>query len=82
MKVLIVDDDVVDRKVVKRTLCASSDSHHEVQEATSAAQGMSLLSSSQFDVILLDYRMPEVDGIEMVSDMRAKPDMGLSLIHI
>lgn len=80
MKVLIVDDDVVDRKVVKRTLCASSDSHHEVQEATSAAQGMSLLSSSQFDVILLDYRMPEVDGIEMVSDMRAKPDMGNTAI--
>ncbi|MDO6557877.1 two-component system response regulator [Paraglaciecola chathamensis] len=80
MKVLIVDDDVVDRKVVKRTLCASSDSHHDVQEATSAAQGMSLLSSSQFDVILLDYRMPEVDGIEMVSDMRAKPDMGNTAI--
>ncbi|QHJ13124.1 putative signaling protein [Paraglaciecola mesophila] len=80
MKVLIVDDDIVDRKVVKRTLCASSDSHHDVQEATSAAQGMSLLSANQFDVILLDYRMPEVDGIEMVSDMRAKPDMGNTAI--
>lgn len=80
MKVLIVDDDVVDRKLVKRTLCASSDSHHDVIEATSAAQGMSLLSSSQFDVILLDYRMPEVDGIDMVSDMRAKPDMGNTAI--
>ena len=76
MKVLIVDDDAVDRRVVRRTLGASGDSYHEVQEASSVAEGLELLDSNQFDVILLDCRMPEVDGIEMVTDMHARPDMG------
>ncbi|ABG42047.1 response regulator receiver modulated diguanylate cyclase/phosphodiesterase [Paraglaciecola sp. T6c] len=76
MKVLIVDDDAVDRRVVRRTLSASGDTYHEVQEASSVAEGLELLDGNQFDVILLDCRMPEVDGIEMVTDMHAKPDMG------
>ena len=76
MKVLIVDDDAVDRRVVRRTLGASGDSYHEVQEASSVAEGLELLDGNQFDVILLDCRMPDVDGIEMVTDMHAKPDMG------
>tara|TARA_R110000744_G_scaffold8733_13_gene28653 strand:+ start:5975 stop:7684 length:1710 start_codon:yes stop_codon:yes gene_type:complete len=80
MKVLIVDDDVVDRRLVKRTLNASSDSFHEIQEATSVAQGLKLLNERQFDVVLLDCKMPEVDGIEMLIDLRAKPDMGNTAI--
>lgn len=80
MKVLIVDDDIVDRQIVKRTLNSSSNSFHEIHESNSVAEGLAALSKEHFDVVLLDYKMPEVDGIEMVIELRSKRDVGNTAI--
>ncbi|MGQ8365500.1 putative bifunctional diguanylate cyclase/phosphodiesterase [Glaciecola sp. 1036] len=75
LRVLVVDDDLVDRKIIRRTLTANS-FEVDMVEATSVTQGLGLLRESSFDVILLDYRMPGTDGIQMVRELRSRPDLG------
>jgi diguanylate cyclase (GGDEF)-like protein len=82
MKILIVDDDIVDRRIVKRALNSSSNSFYEIHESSSVAEGLEALRTTHFDVILLDYKMPGADGIEMVIELRAKPDIGNTAIII
>jgi len=65
MKILLIDDDELDRKAISKTLQKSSENCHIV-EARSVDEGLECLASESFDVALLDYRMPEKDGIELL----------------
>lgn len=69
MKVLIVDDDIVDRQIVKRALQLGSVSV-DLVEAETVDEGLAIIKEQQFDLILIDYRMPGRDGIEMVMALR------------
>jgi signal transduction histidine kinase len=71
LRLLIVDDDEVDRAAVRRAL-ASSAVHFELVEATSATDGLERASASVFDCILLDYRLPELTGGEVLEKLRAQ----------
>ncbi|GLR71768.1 putative bifunctional diguanylate cyclase/phosphodiesterase [Agaribacter marinus] len=75
LKVLVVDDDLVDRKIIRRTLTANS-FDVDIIEAVSVNEGLGKLRQESFDVILLDYRMPGSDGIEMVNALRSRADLG------
>lgn len=75
LNVLLVDDDMADRKIIKRTL-AENATEVIVTEAVSVAEGLGILQEHKFDVILLDYRMPGATGIEMVQELRSRPDLG------
>ncbi|TDF42024.1 GGDEF domain-containing response regulator [Alteromonadaceae bacterium M269] len=75
MNILLVDDDSVDREIVKRALRSSADIS-SITEAKTAEEGLIALENKQFDVILLDYMMPQIDGIEMVITLRNKPNLG------
>lgn len=69
MRVLIVDDDLVDRQIVKRALRLGSVSH-ELVEAETVEDGIQQYSTQRFDLVLVDYRMPGRDGIEFVMAIR------------
>ena len=75
LNVLLVDDDIADRKIIRRTL-AENVTEVKVVEASSVAEGLGIMQSQNFDVILLDYRMPDVSGLEMVQQLRSRPDLG------
>nr|WP_168710989.1 GGDEF domain-containing response regulator [Ningiella ruwaisensis] len=75
LDVLVVDDDYADRKIIRRTI-AENTHNASVVEATSVAEGLERLRQQSFDVILLDYRMPHGNGIEMVRNLRARSDLG------
>lgn len=75
LDVLVVDDDFADRKIIRRTI-AENAYDVNVVEATSVAEGLAELKKQSFDVILLDYKMPNGNGIEMVKTLRAKADLG------
>jgi diguanylate cyclase (GGDEF)-like protein len=75
LNVLLVDDDLADRKIIRRTL-AQNTADIKVVEATSVSEGLGLLRQQKFDLVLLDYKLPGTSGIEMVQELRARPDLG------
>lgn len=67
--VLLVDDDEVDRMAVRRAL-RGSDLTVDITEATSAKAARQHLSLSRFDCVLLDFRLPEQNGLSLVRQLR------------
>ena len=68
MNVLIVDDDKVDQELVQRAL-RKSYLDVTIYTAKTVDEGLSQYRKNLFDIILLDYRMPERDGIEMIAEI-------------
>ena len=70
MKLLLVDDDTVDRIAAKRTLDQST-RNIVVIEADTAETGLAFALQSSFDLILLDYQLPTMTGVEFLNTLRA-----------
>ena len=72
MRVLIIDDSSVMRKIVARGLRQAGFKIDEVLEAGDGKKGMDVLSSdSNVDLILSDWNMPVMDGLQFVKAVRA-----------
>lgn len=71
MRVLFVDDNAMNRHVVKSMLAAAE---VEMVEADSAEVGLTLIEAQPFDVILMDFRMPGMDGLTAIRTIRARTD--------
>lgn len=72
IRVLIVDDEKAHAQVVAETLERQG---YECSIATSGVAGARLLDQDEFDVVLTDLRMAEVDGMEILRKARqAQPD--------
>ena len=69
--VLIVDDDTAFREALAE---AVADFGHAVSEAASGAAGAAAVARGGIDAVLLDLRMPGLDGIEVLRRIRARPD--------
>lgn len=63
MKVLVVDDEAPARKRLKRLVDTFSD-YEVIAEATNGQQAIEQCKKYQPDIVLMDIRMPELDGIE------------------
>ncbi|TYK67033.1 two-component system response regulator [Colwellia echini] len=72
MNVLIVDDDQIDREQIIRSLIKTKKDYTFV-EADSVDKGLTIFKQQKFDIILLDYRMPQRDGIELLLELKATP---------
>ena len=71
MRVLIVDDNEMNRTVVRCMLDAAG---LEIAEAEGAELGLSMIDHEDYDVVLMDLRMPQVDGVTATERVRARPD--------
>ena len=69
-KILIVEDSMVTRKVIARTLIASG---YTVFEAKNAHEALTNLEERNPDLILLDIILPGKDGYEILAEIRKKP---------
>ncbi|WP_246128614.1 response regulator [Pleionea sediminis] len=70
LRVLVVDDSALARKFIIKTLTGLGISNY--QEADDGKTAISLLEkNTEFDLIVSDYNMPEVDGKELVQFIRA-----------
>ncbi|MEL6384155.1 MAG: ATP-binding protein [Cyanobacteria bacterium J06626_18] len=69
MKVLIVDDDEVDRLAIRRHLTKAA-INAEVTEAKDAKTAQNHLGHQSFSCIFLDYRLPDIDGVSLVRQLR------------
>lgn len=69
LKILIVDDDEVDRMAVRRFLRAS-EVEIQITEATNYQDAKELMFKNRFDCVLIDYRLPDQDGLTLLREIR------------
>ena len=72
MKILIVDDSRVMRQIVTRTLRQAGFEGHELVEAANGLEGLAAVTSHDPQLVLSDWNMPEMNGIDMLSALRAR----------
>jgi len=76
-RVLVVDDEEIDRKVVRYLLLRKK---IKFSEACNGPEALRILRSAvaegrPFDVALIDYRMPEMDGFSLGSQIKGDADL-------
>ena len=72
--VLIVDDSLEDREVYRRYLEQDNKNSYTILEAESGEEGLEL-SAHSIDVVLLDFMLPDFDGLELLRELKAKPNL-------
>lgn len=72
IRLLIIDDDIVDRKACQRALTQNPDYQFVLSEAETGREGLQLAHSERPDCILLDYHLPDIDGLEFLSELRGE----------
>lgn len=71
IRVLIVEDDIVDRLACRRAFAADPDHHYVLLETESGQQGLELACRERPDCILLDYHLPDLTGLEFLARVGA-----------
>jgi PAS domain S-box-containing protein len=83
LKILIVEDSPEDREAYRRALREIPDGPHSVLEAESADEGLSLYRRELPDCVLLDYRLPDSDGLAVLATLRGEyPDRLLPVVML
>ncbi|MGI9430964.1 MAG: response regulator [Myxococcota bacterium] len=70
MKILIVDDSAVMRKIVMKAVRQAGFGGHKFIEAASGKEGLEQLDKESPELVLCDWNMPEMTGIEMLDVLR------------
>ena len=70
--ILIVDDSPEDRETYRRYLSQDLISKYKIIEVESGEEGLAQLKLFQPDVILLDYLLPDLDGLEFIAELKAQ----------
>jgi CheY-like chemotaxis protein len=71
-RVVFVEDDPTIRKLVQAALRASP---HELHFATNGREGLALTLRVKPDVVFTDVSMPEMDGLQLADEIRARPEL-------
>ncbi|MEN9941522.1 MAG: hypothetical protein RL286_1020 [Bacteroidota bacterium] len=69
MQILLIDDERAIRRALREIL---EFENCQVQEAESGVQALQLLEQSNFDLIFSDIKMPHMDGIELLEQIKKK----------
>lgn len=70
LKILIIDDDPIDRAIFKQSLEVDQPGAFLYSEASLGREGLSCLKSFQPDCVLLDFNLPDLDGLQMIRHLR------------
>lgn len=71
MKILVADDSRVMRQIVIRTLRQAGFGDHDVVEAADGAAAHEAINTEAPDLVLSDWNMPNMTGIELLHAVRA-----------
>lgn len=74
MKILIVDDSRVMRQIVTRTLRQAGYDDHDVVQAGNGVEALEVMADEEPDLVLSDWNMPEMTGIELLRALRGQGD--------
>jgi DNA-binding NtrC family response regulator len=77
-KILVIDDEAIVRISCERALGQEG---YEVISAASGREGIDLLEKDTFGLVLLDLKMPDIDGVEVLNTINRKwPDTRVIMI--
>ena len=77
-RILVVDDDEIIRSLVKETL---EEEGHTVVTAGTSVEGLDCVKRWDFDLVFLDLKMPDMDGAELLNQLRSiKPRLPVTII--
>jgi len=70
-KILVVDDEASNRRILEQVLIRSS---YSVETASDGSEALKRLATSRPDLLILDYMMPGVNGMDVLSELRNRED--------
>ena len=70
-EILVVDDSKTMRRIVIRTLRQAGYGGHNIREAQNGQEAIGIVAGSKPDLILSDWNMPEMLGIDLLKAVRA-----------
>jgi class 3 adenylate cyclase len=70
--ILVVDDDEINRDLLARRLSREG---HRIVTAADGRQALDCIRAQAFDLILLDIIMPELNGIQVLEQLKADPEL-------
>ncbi len=79
MKILLVDDSRTIRNIQKNTLASMN--HTDILEAADGVEALAVLKEERPDLMLVDWNMPNMDGITLVRKVR-ETDKTLPMIMV
>ncbi len=71
IRLLLVDDDIIMREIIKDSL---QEYPIMVDEASNGTEGMEKIRTNRYDVILTDIIMPEKEGLELIREIKSLPE--------
>jgi len=72
IRLLIVDDSPEDRELYRRLLAQDRERAYALLEAETGEEGLAMARELKPDCLLLDYRLPDVDGLEFLARLPAE----------
>ena len=72
MRILIVDDSSTMRRIIGNVVMQLGIERDNFDEAEDGLKAWNMLSGKQYDVILTDWNMPNMNGLELVKKIRAE----------
>jgi DNA-binding NtrC family response regulator len=77
-KILVIDDEAIVRTSCQRTLVPEG---YDVRLATNGREGIAFMEKEQFSLVLLDLKMPDMDGIEVLNKInKTWPDTKVVMV--
>ncbi len=69
--ILVLDDSASMRQMIKTALPG-----HDIMGAANGVQGLRLVDTGHFDLVITDLNMPEMDGLTFIRELRQRPAYG------
>lgn len=80
LRVLIIDDDEQFCAKCRERLLAQSSDTYAVAYETSGSAGVETAAAGRFDVILVDMKMPDMDGMQVLRELRERKAPGVRIM--
>lgn len=71
LKVMVVDDQACMREVIRRTLQDSG--IRDIRTRASAAEALADIRQNRVHLIISDFNMPDMDGLQLLKEVRGDP---------
>ncbi len=81
-KILRIEDNPVDARLIREMLVEAKYGGFEMEQSPRLSSGLALLSRAPFDVVLLDLGLPDLDGFQVLRQVRRFSDVPVIILTV